>query len=128
VHRITSGDPSRGSISLSCQAAPIKGAQVQVSRLPFARPFSLDSIFQLCHVERELVIDRHPLGSPSMQFLALSRGTRLSAGSGATDHAILPDEFLAASENGFLVGSNGGTGIPWKCEVAGGLARLHWMG
>jgi len=110
VYHITSGDPSRGTISLESHAAPAQGVQVQ-----------------LCHLSRETSIEWPPVDRPSMQFLASCRSdTQMSARTGAADGVILPDVFLAASENGFLVGSSKGTKIPWKCKVAGGLARLHW--
>jgi hypothetical protein len=51
----------------------------------------------------------------------------LKAG-GGEDVRLLPDTFLAASENGFLLSRNqeGISEGAWRCTVAGGLAGLEW--
>lgn len=57
-----------------------------------------------------------PARAPSLQFQALSAEMRCR-----TD-TIIPEVFLASSENGLLVGRAGE--LPWKSTV--GSASLRW--
>ncbi|KAF7972016.1 hypothetical protein HWV62_19221 [Athelia sp. TMB] len=129
VYRITSGDPSRGTIALESHAAPIAGTTVRLfhrAELPdfSAIPHQFSST--------------GPLAERHIAFLASSADmppTPLQVDDmGKAEEAMLLSAFVGASENGFVVSRNwDGQAAPegleaaWKCTVAGGLGGLSWL-
>lgn len=39
---------------------------------------------------------------------------------------VLPNTFLASSENGFMLSRPGVDDSAWRCTVPGGIASLEW--
>ncbi|KAF8133908.1 hypothetical protein EV363DRAFT_1324918, partial [Boletus edulis] len=120
LHRISAGDPSRGAIALDSLSAPREG-----------------SIVRLYHLPRGSVQDapKHFLDSINSNSISLfvapemnptaSLGNEIADDSVAdSDHSVVPNTFLAASENGFTL-SRGAQG-PWKCVVPGARTGLSW--
>ncbi|KAG6377204.1 hypothetical protein JVT61DRAFT_1257 [Boletus reticuloceps] len=108
LHRISAGDPSRGAIALDSLSAPREG-----------------SIVRLYHLPRDSVPDapKHFLDSINSNSISLfvapemnptaSLGNEIADDSVAdSDHSVVPNTFLAASENGFTL-SRGAQG-PWN--------------
>ncbi|TBU33162.1 hypothetical protein BD311DRAFT_785251 [Dichomitus squalens] len=120
---VMSGDPSRGSIALDSDTAPAEGSLVQFFVLP---PSAKADV--LGEAQRRS-------GAPRSLTFATTSVEELSAASPAEDEdgpeddtVVLPDVFLAASENGCLVSRAGESGSekPWKSVVPGGLTSLRW--
>jgi len=115
IYHITSGDPSRGTISLESDAAPIVGTQVQ-----------------LYHRVKTT-------SSDARDYLLSNPGRVLSFTNPADHAAVLPDSaeetrilrghFLAASENGMIISRSvdGEAEVAWTCVVQGAIASLTWM-
>jgi len=108
VFRVTSGDPSRGTISLESHAAPPKGSAVQ-----------------LCYLEPPAPLDVLPMRRPGIQFfsrpqLSVGRSDQIEIAEG------VEDGFVAGSENGFLVDEGSPVGSGWKCTLAGARCSLSW--
>ncbi|KAF9468745.1 hypothetical protein BDZ94DRAFT_1246177 [Collybia nuda] len=115
IYNITAGDPSRGNISLESQNAPIVGTKVQF----FHRPKSGLEIPK-----------RFSSASPkTLAFIVSPESSPKINDDPETDEIshLLPDTFLASSENGFVMSRSDGKVEPaWACTVPGGLASLEW--
>ncbi|TFY50665.1 hypothetical protein EVG20_g11394, partial [Dentipellis fragilis] len=125
VHHILSGDPSRGTIALESEVAPAEG-----------------SVVQLFHGPRHGA-PAPALPSPSSLAGLTGPGKRLSFITAPRDHPVSPNSdsesavdvrvldnvFLAASENGFLLGRNGDGEKEkekvWTCTTRW-IASLLW--
>ncbi|THH19213.1 hypothetical protein EW146_g1907 [Bondarzewia mesenterica] len=144
VHRIMSGDPTRGTMALESDAAPAEGTLVQVT--PDDNPHILvlvsdSTIRKLCHRSKHA-----PIKLPSSFLTPSSAADEIppriiafmtSASDSLTDHStptegpedvqVYPNVFLASSENGFILSrfEDDFAEATWKCTVAGGVARLE---
>ncbi|KAF5367783.1 hypothetical protein D9615_010494 [Tricholomella constricta] len=108
MYSITAGDPSRGSISLASQTAPVVGTQVQF----FHRPKSLK-------------LDVPAAASvPTIKFLSCAEVSSDAADAAVGDVVTVPNTFIGASENGFVLSRPGEAA--WTCTVAGGVASIEW--
>lgn len=129
LFNIMSGDPSRGTISLETDKAPIPGTMVQVS----------STLAPACTEADITKIYRRPLGIQSrvcvrrgLNFcIANSEGVELDLPKiGATDDVIeLDDTFIAASENGLVISRKTGESQceeTWKTTLPGGSAEINW--
>ncbi|KAI6123934.1 hypothetical protein EV401DRAFT_2069152 [Pisolithus croceorrhizus] len=120
VHRISSGDPSRGTIALDTNIAPREGCTVRLYHLP-----------QKTHtVTISTISDSTPKLSLS---LLVSSETEPSPSSQesypGTCGTALFDSFIAASENGIVLSSGNSftaKNTPWTCTVPGGRITLSW--
>lgn len=126
VFQVTSGDPSRGTISLESHAAPPEGSIVQVHPgFPIPRRTSLTSFEQLCHLERPTSRDALPTREPGIQFFSHPREQ-----DGCPDEIEITEGaeggFVAGSENGVLVDEGHSVGPSWKCTLAGARCSLSW--
>jgi len=118
VYRIVSGDPSRGTIALESHTAPAAGTTVQL----YHRPTSVSTEIPTRYLQP------HP-NKRTLVFVAASNDMPPEMhGSPDEDTLILPDVFLASSENGFSLSRSrdGVSESAWRCTVAGGLAGLEW--
>ncbi|KAF9063282.1 hypothetical protein BDP27DRAFT_1299738 [Rhodocollybia butyracea] len=102
LHAITAGDPSRGTLSLNAQTmAPVVGSRVQFY---------------------------HRIRKPETSSL-LSPGSSMSFTVVSPEHSsserselVLENRFVAASDNGFVLGRTGET--PWSCIVPGCVSQI----
>jgi len=122
VYHIMSGDPSRGTIALESHAAPAEGTTVQLYHRPKSTPTEIPKGYSQPQPNQR-----------TLAFVATSSDEIVPqevTGSRGDDDAIrvLPEIFLASSENGFsLSRSRGGVSeSAWRCTVAGGLTSLVW--
>ncbi|KAI0774443.1 hypothetical protein C8Q74DRAFT_1270062 [Fomes fomentarius] len=122
VFHIMSGDPSRGSIALDTNIAPQEGTLVQI----FLSPSSVNPDV-LGEVQKHLP-ERHSLTFTSTSLDDLEALSSSSATTEGPDTVVLPNIFLAASENGCIVSrrlSDEKSERPWKCVVPGSLLGLQ---
>ena len=138
VYHILSGDPSRGAIALESHAAPIEGTTVQVFSTLFGILLSLIRAKKLYHRSKSMSAEvparymQPLLNQRTMAFIASSSDVPagITQSHDGVDEAVrlLPDTFLASSENGFsLSRSQGGVSEgAWKCTVPGALTALEW--
>ncbi|KAI6041414.1 hypothetical protein EDC04DRAFT_2565652 [Pisolithus marmoratus] len=145
VHRISSGDPSRGTIVLDTNIAPREGSTVRVCR-PHCRISSVQcacarsqpSIQQLYHLPRQtcdVTISTIPDFTPKLS-LSLLVSPEIEASSlpapdlhPGDDGTVTFESFIAASENGVVLSPGNSftsTNTPWACKVPGGRATLSW--
>lgn len=122
LYHITSGDPSRGTLAVESEAAPPRNTLVQIFRLPaHTSPDSLSAYLS-------------PSTHQLRMAVTVARSDSLSDYNPDKDAhtVVLPDTFLAASENGFMVdrrvddASAGPREGPWLCKIPGGLFELQW--
>jgi len=121
IYHITSGDPSRGTIALESHAAPAEGTVVQL----YHRPRDISTEIPAKYLQPQPK-------QRSLAFIAASSDTLpepTEIKEGGVITKLLPDVFLASSENGFSLSRSQGETFesPWRCTVAGGLASLGWF-
>ncbi|KIJ99944.1 hypothetical protein K443DRAFT_132847 [Laccaria amethystina LaAM-08-1] len=114
TYRITSGDPSRGSLALDSQRTPDPGTLVQFLHRPKSATIELP---------QSLLSP----STPTLGFLSVSESPQ-GEFQDHDDDIILSDTFLAASEKGVVLSpalDNVKTREDaWVCSLAGGLATL----
>ncbi|KAH9850756.1 hypothetical protein C2E23DRAFT_759541 [Lenzites betulinus] len=121
---ITSGDPSRGSLALDTDAAPVEGTLVQMYLLSPSAPPDLVGEAQKHHTTNS---------SQRLAFVSTSldemEPPALSDDPAVDDTIVLENTFLAASENGSIVSrSSGGVSErSWKCSIPGATMGLEWL-
>ncbi|KZT09087.1 uncharacterized protein LAESUDRAFT_712239 [Laetiporus sulphureus 93-53] len=128
ICRITSGDPSRGTLALEGDFAPSKGAPVRVYQQLANTHSSLLS--QDASTQGESAISR----TRFTLSLAVSppEAANMSPSVTSDDTTIvLEDTFLAATENGLLIDRYKwqlGTfrERPWLCRVPGAVMNMCW--
>ncbi|KAI0917578.1 hypothetical protein AcW1_007253 [Taiwanofungus camphoratus] len=125
LHQITSGDPSRGSFALEGDNAPPEGTRVQIYELQaHASPNVLSRFLSRPKAAQGQALSLTFAVSPS-DVLPPS-----PAGTGGANTVVIPDTFLAASENGFIVDRCMRDGEvkegSWRCTVPGGSFSLEW--
>lgn len=120
VHRISSGDPSRGTIALDTNMAPREGSTVRLYHLPKTSNVTTSTISDSTP-KRSLSLlvssEIEPLPSPPLESHPGDCGT------------VAFDSFIAASENGIVLSPGNSftsTNMPWTCTVPGGRVTLHW--
>ncbi|KAF9236457.1 hypothetical protein BU15DRAFT_76906 [Melanogaster broomeanus] len=136
LHRINSGDPSRGTIALDTASAPREGSVVRLYHFPRhpnpdARPYIPDPL----QTSVSLFVAPEMLPEPSLEAEHASE-TESEGATETDDLSIIPNAFLAASENGFTLSQGSGadtttvgqarTQGPWACVVPGGRVGLSW--
>ncbi|KAI0265603.1 hypothetical protein BC834DRAFT_924224 [Gloeopeniophorella convolvens] len=112
VHHIMSGGPSRGTMSLDTETAPVEGTLVQLFHRPRTGAVSAAPPSAAKHT---LTF------TASIQPDAAPPPAVESADSEVT---VLDDAFVAASENGFMVSREAET--TWTCTAPDAQARLAW--
>ncbi|KAL0960900.1 hypothetical protein HGRIS_005909 [Hohenbuehelia grisea] len=132
IHLILGGDPARGPIALASDSAPSIGTSVQIHHRPRGPSKDLQPLLQLCNVGASHTL--HFLKSPSegpalsncpayLENLGFLRTSNNEEG------YILAHTFLAASENGWVLGQEAGNDLgvwPWRCMAEGGLSSLNF--
>lgn len=121
VHRISSGDPSRGTIALDTNIAPREGSTVRLYHLPR----------QTCGVTISTIPDF--IAKLSLSLL-VSPEIESSSSPAPDSHSdddgtVTFESFIAASENGVVLSPGNSftsTNMPWACKVPGGRATLSW--
>jgi len=110
LHRITSGDPSRGTIALGTMSAPPQ-----------------DSIIRMFYSPRRDEVTLNLDGNTSISFIATpdSFGDGPPSSAFDNDVLILDGKFVAGSENGFML-RRGIQEEGWTCTLPGGQACLRW--
>ncbi|KAG1743215.1 uncharacterized protein EDB91DRAFT_1126270 [Suillus paluster] len=113
LHRITSGDPSRGTIALETTSAPPPGSVMRMLYLPRRDEIALN--LESTH------------GNASLSFIATPDciGDEPPSPVLDTDVLVIDGIFVAGSENGFTL-RRGAKEESWSCKLPGGRARLHW--
>ncbi|GLB45542.1 hypothetical protein LshimejAT787_2301020 [Lyophyllum shimeji] len=130
MYSITAGDPWRGNISLASQNAPAVGTQVQVcAPIHLMANSEIRPSWQFFHRPKSAKVEV-PMTRPrsndtsALRFLACAEIPFDSVEVGDGEVEVLQDAFIAASENGFVLGRpNEDT---WTCIVPGGVASLEW--
>ncbi|KAG1797877.1 uncharacterized protein HD556DRAFT_1355738 [Suillus plorans] len=113
LHRITSGDPSRGTIALGTMSAPPQGSTIRMLYLPR---------------RDEVTLNLEPThGNTSISFIATPDSFSDGPPSSALDNDVLviDGNFVAGSENGFML-RRGAKEEGWICTLPGGQACLRW--
>jgi len=111
LHHILAGGPSRGTMALETETAPVEGTSVQL----FHRLSSGD------------IASPAPLfPKNALAFVVVAAAPSMQEGGGDDDGdvLVLEDTFVAASENGFML-SRGGEPT-WTCIAPRAQARLTW--
>jgi len=133
MYTITAGDPGRGSISLDSSIAPLAGTKVQVmpSLSSLISKMAFDGFLQFFHCPRPAVLDIPLNSDPKINGFQFLTSQEPSSGAGSrpfnvedSDMEIISNQFLAASENGFVMSQSGEAA--WTCNVVGGSAVLEW--
>ncbi|KAF8842570.1 hypothetical protein BDN67DRAFT_965712 [Paxillus ammoniavirescens] len=135
LHRINSGDPSRGTIALDTASAPREGSVVRLYHLPrYPTPGASAYIPDPLQTNVSLFVAPELLPDANSEAERAS-GTQPDGRTKTDDLSIIPDAFLVASENGFTLsrGSDANTTLgkgrmqgPWTCVVPGGRVGLSW--
>ena len=138
MYHIISGDPSRGTIALESHAAPIEGTKIQARFFDShfnPATYSWSKMYYRPKSACAEIPTRYTQPQPNRRTLAFMASpsdmppeiAQLREGGDDAIH-LLPDTFLAASENGFSLSrsQNGVAEGAWRCTVAGGLAGLEW--
>ena len=95
----------------------------------------LTIFFQFCHRPKSAVLEipkRFSSPSPhTLAFLTADESQDIDARGSSEQTAealhMLPNTFLASSENGFVMSRSGAdTEATWTCTVPGGLGSLQW--
>ncbi|KAF9221513.1 hypothetical protein BS17DRAFT_784868 [Gyrodon lividus] len=116
LHRINSGDPSRGTIALDTASTPREGSVVRLYHLP--RHPGLDaSTYIPDPLQSSLSLFVTPEMLPDANFEG-----RMDT----DDLSVIPNAFLVASENGFTLSRGSEAQGPWTCVVPGGRVGLSW--
>ncbi|KAG0704823.1 hypothetical protein DFH29DRAFT_909971 [Suillus ampliporus] len=113
LHRITAGDPSRGTIALGTMNAPPQGSIIKMLYLPR---------------RDEVVLNLEPThGNTSISFIATPDCISDGPPSPVLDKDVLVIDrnFVAGSENGFTL-RRGAKEDSWSCTLPGGRAGLRW--
>lgn len=113
LHRITSGDPSRGTIALGTTSAPPQGSIIKMFYLPR---------------RDEVTLNLEPThGNASISFIATPDSIGDEPPSSVLDNDVLviDGNFVAGSENGFML-RRAAKEESWSCTLPGGRARLRW--
>lgn len=112
LHRITSGDPSRGTIALGTTSAPPQGSIIRMFYLPRRDDATLN------------LDPTH--GNTSISFIVTpdSFGDELPSSVLDNDSLIIDGNFVSGSENGFML-RRGAKEEGWTCTLPGGQARLR---
>ncbi|KAG2365126.1 hypothetical protein BDR07DRAFT_1399925 [Suillus spraguei] len=112
LHRITSGDPSRGTIALGTTSAPPQGSIIRMFYLPRRdeATLNLDSTH----------------GNTSISFIVTPDSFGDEPPSSVLDNDILviDGNFVSGSENGFML-RRGAEEKGWTCTLPGGQAHLR---
>lgn len=110
LHRITSGDPSRGTIALETMSAPPQ-----------------DSIIRMLYLPRRDEVTLNLDGNTSISFIATPDSFSDGPPSSVLENDVLviDGNFVAGSENGFML-RRGAKEEGWTCTLPGGQARLRW--
>ncbi|KAG8904658.1 hypothetical protein FRB99_001378 [Tulasnella sp. 403] len=122
VHRITSGDPSRGTLSLDTDAGPPTGSKVQFLYRPPEGPASTP---QNARNSIQFI-------ASSVEEVVQNGDTPPSEEEGDGDAWSIPGKFIAHTENGVLITSNSASNerpdvlTTWRCSVPGGWGSLRW--
>ncbi|KAA1473825.1 hypothetical protein DENSPDRAFT_840322 [Dentipellis sp. KUC8613] len=125
VHHVLSGDPARGTVALASEVAPPAGCVVQLFHGPRTgapAPTLPPSLLQ-GKTKHLSFITASPEPTAAQE-----------AYEGGDEMHVLEHAFLAASENGFLLGNTGaGAGAEggepaqtWTCTVPGGVVSVEW--
>jgi len=109
VHHITSGGLSRGTMALETETAPGKGTSVQ--------------LFHRSHDAAAPTIIPHA-AKDTLTFVVSSESESTPVEEGGDALTVLENSFVAASENGFMLGNEDET--TWTCIAPGAQARLVW--
>jgi len=110
VHHIMSGGPSRGIMALETETAPGEGTTVQL----FHRPSDVSAPSTPPHAAKN-----------TLTFMAAPQFDSIpSEEKGDASITVLDDVFVAASENGFVLGREGEK--TWTCVAPGSQTRLAW--
>ncbi|CCM00623.1 uncharacterized protein FIBRA_02659 [Fibroporia radiculosa] len=124
LYHITSGDPSRGTFAIESEFAPTPGMLVQLYHLPRG---SVPDV-----LSRYLPASFSSPASRKMSF-SMSPPDVLSLdeiSEVGPETIVIDDTFLVASENGVVIGRQGGDPStrerPWTCKVPGGEIDLRW--
>ncbi|KAI0060347.1 hypothetical protein BV25DRAFT_1908395 [Artomyces pyxidatus] len=120
VYHILSGGPSRGTMALESDRAPVEGTRVQICHRSSHKPIYLpSSLSQPGH--KTLAF----MKSPADRF---DHSVDWAEEHVEDDIRVLKDTFLGLSENGFILSryQNGMAEPSWKCMVTAGLASLAW--
>lgn len=110
AHHITSGGLSRGTMALETETAPGKGTSVQLFHRPHdAAPPTIV-----------------PDGTKDTLTFVVSPQSDSTppAEEGGDAVTVLEDSFVAASENGFMLGNE--DEMTWTCIAPGAQAQLAW--
>ncbi|KAG2130666.1 uncharacterized protein EDB93DRAFT_1179731 [Suillus bovinus] len=115
LHRITSGDPSRGTIALGTMSAPPQGSIIRMLYLP-----RRDDVTTLN------LKPTHE--NTSISFIATPDSLGDGPPSSVLDNDVLviDGNFIAGSENGFML-RRGVREEGWTCTLPGGQACLRWI-
>ncbi|KAF8333659.1 hypothetical protein F5887DRAFT_993643 [Amanita rubescens] len=127
VHKITAGDPSRGTISLGTQSSPKEGATVQFFHRgtnSLHDPLTEQGILFAPYAST----GEEPSFKPkSLNFFSVTGDDMFKAQANSEGAYILQDTFIAASENGFLFSPKQRElrENSWTCAVPGAFATLE---
>jgi len=110
VHHITSGGPSRGTMALETETAPGEGTSVQLFHRPSDAAAPSSSPYATKNTLTFVAAPQADSAAPAEE-----RGDAVT---------VLNDVFVAASENGFMLGREDER--PWTCVSPRAQARLAW--
>ncbi|KAG2131817.1 hypothetical protein DEU56DRAFT_813472 [Suillus clintonianus] len=114
LHRIISGDPSRGTIALGTTSAPPQGSIMRMLYLPRRDEAALN------------LEPTHRNASISLIATPDSIGGEPPSSVLENDVLVVDGNFIAGSENGFVLRRDAKE-ESWPCTLPGGRARLCWV-
>ncbi|KDQ14263.1 hypothetical protein BOTBODRAFT_32737 [Botryobasidium botryosum FD-172 SS1] len=122
VYRITSGNPSRGSLSIEGDSELPEGSRVQF----LCR--SADNV----PVYSERLLSSKPSASLGIEMRYLTSLPDHASvpvtndGVGDDGVTVIPNAFVASSENGFISGAQSESAHSWRCSIPGGWTSLKF--